>query len=168
VARLTLVSLTNSLPEAIFDLRYATSNNVTGKVLDEATSIARLDIGAATRLRKASTQFKERGFKLVIWDAYRSERTQAELRAIDPDEKYVLEKSQHALGLAVDITLATEDGTLLDMGTDHDDFSERAHPDSTDVTDLQQNNRLILIETMAKFGFKVWPYEWWHFDFVQD
>lgn len=163
---MNLVSLTSLLPDALFDLRYATTNNITGKVLDDAASIARLDMAAASQLAKAAADFQAQDLRLVIWDAYRSVHTQAELRAIDPNQKYVLELSQHSPGLAVDITLADTSGKLLDMGTDHDEFSERAHADTTDITDEQRSNRQLLKDIMTKHGFVVWPYEWWHFDYV--
>lgn len=164
--RMTLVSLPGLLPNAIFDLRYTTTNNITGMVLGDVVTVARLEMAAATALRKAASRFQEQDLRLVIWDAYRPEHVQTALRKTDPDKKYVLEHSQHSLGLAVDITLATAEGKLLDMGTDHDDFSERAHPDSKAVSQLQRSNRQLLIDGMREYGFVVWPYEWWHFDYV--
>jgi D-alanyl-D-alanine dipeptidase len=73
--------------------------------------------------------------------------------------------SNHLKGLAVDLTLANYDGTYLDMGTDFDDFSERAHVDSALITPDQQANRKILQTAMEAHGYKPWPYEWWHFDY---
>jgi D-alanyl-D-alanine dipeptidase len=164
--RLNLVSLASLLPTSvIYDLRYATPLNITGTVLDSVENIGKLDMGAAVSLSKSVPHFKDVGVRLVIWDAFRSESTQKALRACDPDAKYVLEKSQHSLGLAVDVTLANEDGTLLDMGTDHDVFSELSYPDSKAVSELQKTNRQFLIDIMKQYGFVVWPYEWWHFDY---
>jgi len=163
---MNLVSLQRLRPDVTFDLRYTTTDNITGKVLGDEASIARLDMAAATHLSKAAADFKEQGYRLVLWDAFRSEAIQRELRAIDPDDKYVLEHSQHSLGLAVDVTLADKDGALLAMGTDHDEFSERAHPDAKGLTEQQEKHRIILQNTMSRHGFVIWPYEWWHFDFV--
>lgn len=165
MARLNLVSLERLRPTVLFDLRYATPNNITGKVLAEGATIARLDMGAATRLSKVAAELIEDGYKMVLWDAFRSEEVQRELRVIDADAKYVLEESQHSLGLAVDVTLADKDGNLLDMGTDHDEFSDWAHDGAAGLTENQEANRYLLKITMARHGFTVWPYEWWHFDF---
>jgi D-alanyl-D-alanine dipeptidase len=134
--------------------------------LGDEASIARLDMTAYTHLSKAVADFKQLGYRLVIWDAFRTAAVQKELRAIDTDSRYVLEHSQHSVGLALDVTLADKAGKLLDMGTDHDEFSDLAHDGAAGLTELQESNRHTLKTTMSRNGFTVWPYEWWHFDYT--
>ena len=160
-----LVDLAPLISDAVFDLRYNSSRNIIGKPLDNAVSIAQLDKDAAEQLVQAAGLFRQRNLCLVIWDAYRPSEVQEQLRAVFPGTEYVLEESNHCRGLAIDLTLATLDGRMLDMGTDHDDFSLQAHPDATGLTAEQQANRALLISVMQQAGFVVWPYEWWHFDF---
>jgi D-alanyl-D-alanine dipeptidase len=163
---LQLVELQPLLTNAIFDPRYATTNNVTGAALQE-DAVARLQPAAAEQLAKAAEYFGDYAMRVVIWDAYRPVEVQEKLLAFNDDDKYVLDPniSKHPLGLALDITLAYKDGELLDMGTDFDDFSPKAHLDTEDLTYEQRSNRSFLAEGMEKFGFSQWPYEWWHFDF---
>lgn len=57
-------------PEIIVDLKYATPDNFTGKVVyDFQTAIART--GTAKKLAHASKLVKDQGYRLKIWDAYR-------------------------------------------------------------------------------------------------
>ena len=53
----------------------------------------------------------------------------------------------------------------LDMGTDFDDFSERAHRNYTVFSNTILENRALLEHIMHKHGFIGWHAEWWHFDF---
>ena len=58
-----------------------------------------------------------------------------------------------------------ETGEELPMPTAYDNFTEKAHPNFEDLPANLIANRDYLIETMQQFGFKVYPTEWWHFDF---
>lgn len=159
-----LVSLTSLIPDAILDIRYATGNNIAGRVLYDAAQ-PELEIVAAEQLVEAAEAFRAQGLRIVIWDGYRTPEVQRQLRAVNSDDHYVLEDSKHCEGLAIDLTLARPDGRYLDMGTDYDDFTPRAHADATELTDEQRANRALLAGTMQSCGFTQWPYEWWHFDY---
>ncbi len=161
-----LVDLSGLLPTAIIDLRYATNRNILGEVLDASVQPL-FDERAAQALLNAVTLFSEQDLRIVIWDTYRTPTVQQKLRrAVNYDERYVLEDSNHCKGLAIDLTLARPDGTYLDMGTDHDDFSPRAHANATRLRPEQLANRQLLAVTMQRAGFSQWPYEWWHFDYL--
>ena len=74
----------------------------------------------------------------------------------------------HSTGGAVDVTIINEQGTMLDMGGDIDELSERSHPDyylSDQDGDNQQYhfNRQLLHRVMTNAGFCQHPGEWWHF-----
>ena len=159
-----LVELKPLLKNALFDLRYASEDNITGEVLYHDNPPA-LDTAAAQQLKKVEESLEVQGYRLVIWDAYRPAEVQEKLRAIQSDSRYVAEDSNHNHGVAIDLSLALADGTYLDMGTDFDDFTPAAHVEAEGLTDNQQSNRQILAAAMEEHGFRQWPYEWWHFDY---
>ncbi len=74
----------------------------------------------------------------------------------------------HSTGGAVDVTIINEQGTMLDMGGDIDELSERSHPDyylsDQDGANQQYHfNRQLLNRVMTNAGFCRHPGEWWHF-----
>lgn len=96
---------------------------------------------------------------------------------------------RHNYGVAVDLTIATLDGTPLDMGAGFDDFtvaaSVKGTPDNADprtrtpdiyrtyINDMAKRgvisheaaqNRILLIEVMHAAGLYPYRNEWWHFE----
>ena len=74
----------------------------------------------------------------------------------------------HSSGGAVDLTILDENGKRLDMGTEFDDFTDKAYTswfeeNSKDETVIR--NRRLLCNVMKKVGFTNYPAEWWHYDF---
>lgn len=159
-----LTDLTALISDAIIDQRYATTNNITGTVLYHDQPV-QLQPAAALQLQKVADIFRPQGLRLVLWDAYRPPDVQTKLRAVVHNDDYVLEDSNHCKGLAIDLTLARADGSYLDMGTDFDDFTPRAHPGAAGLTDEQTASRQLLRVIMEQCGFTQWPYEWWHYDY---
>lgn len=153
------------IPDAIIDLRYATENNITHKQL-YASDTAALRPQVLTSLADAADSLREHGYCVVVWDAYRPPKVQKELLAVCDDSDYVAQVSNHCRGITLDITLADMNGTLLDMGTDHDEFSPMAHAGSSLITPKQAANRALLKDALENVGFKQLPTEWWHFDYV--
>ena len=51
------------------------------------------------------------------------------------------------------------------MGTEYDDFTEKANPSYPNLPDNVKSNRKMLAEMMTKRGFTQFKTEWWHFDF---
>jgi D-alanyl-D-alanine dipeptidase len=86
-----------------------------------------------------------------------------------PDSTYVASPrkgSVHNTGSAVDISLIDlKTGEELAMPTEYDDFTEKAWPDYDQLPDSVKRNRDILISVMKKWGFEVYPSEWWHFNY---
>ena len=82
---------------------------------------------------------------------------------------YIAEHSGHSRGSTVDLTLFDmETEKEVDMGGTFDYFGELSHPDYTDITEEQYENRMILREAMMKHGFKPLEEEWWHFTLVDE
>ncbi len=82
----------------------------------------------------------------------------------------------HLSGGAIDLTLDRA-GKELNMGTSFDHFAPEAsplffssnspsvqHPGSAQENEIGEN-RKILLEAMEKAEFRVYPSEWWHFDY---
>ena len=110
---------------------------------------------------------RTRSVQQKLWDAldtiHETERTQF---VADPKKGSI-----HNYGAAVDLILAYEDGSQLDMGTGYDHFSELAFPINEDsllaIGRLDKNqvkNRRILRKVMTEAGFHTIMAEWWHFN----
>ena len=185
------VLLGKAIPDALLDIRYYTTYNFLGaRVNGYEQPVALLTREAAAALRQVSDDMKARGYRLVIYDAYRPQRAvdhfvqwaediadtsmkhvfypdvdKAELF----DRGFIARRSGHSRGSTVDLTLLDEaSGTLLDMGGPFDFFGELSHPDSPAVTPQQHENRWLLREAMLNHGFKPLSTEWWHFTLVDE
>lgn len=161
-----LVLLSDYLPEAALDIRYATTNNFTGQIIyDEAAP--RLRYGTVKKLRTVCEKLADAGYRLVIWDGWRPAAAQWKLWNICPDPTYVSNPnkgySSHTRGGTVDITLLRLDGAPVEMPTDFDDFSKAADLDFSDVSAEAAKNAQLLQDIMKQCGFKPYKAEWWHF-----
>jgi zinc D-Ala-D-Ala dipeptidase len=160
-----LKAIKDTIPDVVLDIRYATTDNFTGvKIYEEPFAL--LNPEALHALSEAVAEFRSQGFRIVVFDAWRPEYAQKVLRQFCKDDKYVAEQPRHVTGYVIDITLADSDGQYLDMGTDYDDFSEKAHSDDKLITLEQRENRQLLREVMLSHGFVTYPYEWWDFEYI--
>ncbi len=166
-----LVELVRLDPTIRLDMRYATTNNFTGRVLyDEARAF--LTVAAANALVRANAAAKSNGFGLTIYDAYRPWRVTKQLwdaTPVGPKKDYVANPkrgSKHNRGCAVDLTLHDlKTGALVEMPTEFDDFSEKAHRDYSGASAAATANRARLQRCLEAEGFVGLSNEWWHFDF---
>jgi len=165
----TLVLIRSLDSTIVTDVKYATENNFTKKILYPSAKIY-LRNAAALQLVKVNDYLKKTHSKsLKIFDGYRPLSVQKFMWSILADERFVANPakgSRHNRGAAVDLTLIDSKGDELDMGTPYDDFTDRAKPDYPDISKSVKTNRKILKETMEKFGFTQLETEWWHFDFT--
>ena len=167
-----LVELVKLDPMIKLDMRYATTNNFTGRVLySEARAF--LTAAAAQAVVRASAAAKADGFGLSIFDAYRPWRVTKQLwdaTPAGPKKNYVANPkrgSKHNRGCAVDLTLYDlKSGTLIEMPTEFDDFSEKAHRDYAGASPAAIANRAQLQRYLESQGFIGLSNEWWHFDFT--
>ncbi len=149
----------------IFDVRYATDNNFTNTILYECDKCL-LRYGVAKDLIKANNIFKEKGFRLKIFDAYRPQSVQYKMWEVCPNKNYVAKPEKgsiHNRGAAVDLTLVDTYGKQLDMGTTYDFFGYKAFTTNFDLSDTIINNRLVLQTVLAQCNFNKIKTEWWHF-----
>jgi len=150
------------------DVKYASTNNFTNQILYPTDKVyIRKIVGEA--LADIQTHLLENlNLRIKIYDGYRPLSVQKKMWKIMPDDRYVANPatgSRHNRGAAVDLTLIDSTGTELDMGTEYDNFTERAHYDYPNIPDESKTNRKILRDVMIKFGFTPIESEWWHFDF---
>ncbi len=152
----------------VTDVRYATVNNFTHQVLYPTAKVYLRKI-VAEHLALVNNYVKEKySLRLKVFDGYRPLSVQKKMWKIVPDSRYVANPkngSRHNRGAAVDLTLIDSTGKELDMGTGFDNFTEKAHYNSQDLTERQKENRKLLRDAMMKFGFEPLSTEWWHFDY---
>ena len=162
-----LIDIQKLIPNLEVDIKYATENNFTNK---KVYSVAKLFLiePTANALKAASDEFNTLGYKIKVWDGYRPLSAQYIFWKLVPDERYVADPkkgSRHNRGCAIDLTLIDKNGKELDMGTDFDDFTEKAHRSYKDLPQEVLRNRKLLQDIMEKNHFIGWENEWWHFDF---
>ncbi|WP_248960316.1 M15 family metallopeptidase [Sphaerisporangium perillae] len=172
--------------EALADVRGVLG--VDARLADPAGAYAHLRAGLLSRLQDAQRQLPY-GYRLLVVEGYRPpvlqrryfEEYKDELRAtfpeMSPDELHVaasryvspIEVAPHTAGAAVDLTLAAEDGTELDMGT-----PVNANPEESDgacytaapnVSAGAREHRKILGAALESAGLVNYPTEWWHWSY---
>jgi len=167
------VDVRSVVPNALIDLRYATSNNFTHTQLYPAGARCLVHESMAPGLASAAKALAAQGNVLVFWDCYRPHDVQVKMFDIVPNPAWVARPGNfaksHESGRSVDVTLADVSRQcprcLVDMGTDFDDFSPHATAFATDgVSAAQQANRRRLRDAMSAGGLSVYSGEWWHFD----
>jgi zinc D-Ala-D-Ala dipeptidase len=173
------------VPGLIVDMRYAGANNFVGRPIDGyEASRCLLTKAAATALAGVAADLKPRGLALKVFDCYRPTRAVADfLRwAHDPNDQkmkaqfypdvdksalftddYIISRSAHSRGSAVDVTIVKADGHDLDMGTPFDFFSLKSWPGNPAVGPTAYADRDMLAGMMAEQGFRPYNREWWYF-----
>jgi D-alanyl-D-alanine dipeptidase len=105
------------------------------------------------------------------------------------DLGYIAGHSGHSRGVAVDLTIVTRNTPLppynaqgrygpcagpaaarapdnsLDMGTGFDCFDVKSHTYAASITADERAHRRILLDAMARHGFRNYSREWWHFSY---
>ncbi|MBA3603843.1 MAG: D-alanyl-D-alanine dipeptidase [Parachlamydiaceae bacterium] len=163
-----LVDIQLFIPKIQVDLKYATTDNFTGKIVYNFNCCLLLK-EVALGLCDVQAELETVGLGLKIWDGFRPAAAQRKLWELVPDERYVSDPQKggrHTRGTAVDLTLITKNGQELLMPSDFDDFSEKAHQDYMEASFEAIRNREFLREVMERHGFTNLPTEWWHFDLI--
>lgn len=161
-----LISLQRVVPQILVDLKYATTNNFTHRVLYEnAAAYGRLEVAMA--LKKINAELNKSGLGLKVFDAYRPYQVTRKMWKLVHDERYTANPAKgsgHNRAAAVDVTLVNlSTKRELTMPTGFDDFSEKAHHDYMNLPEDALKNRRLLRLTMEKFGFVALSTEWWHY-----
>ena len=192
-----LVDVTTLDSTILVDLKYSSTDNFMGMDMYGNLEKAYLEQDFANRVVKAQRILQERHpeYTLLIYDAARPISVQRAMRkSVEGTEfeRFVADGTRggrHNYGVAVDLTIATIDGTPLDMGAGFDDFtvaaSVKGTPDNADprtrtpdiyrtyINDMAERgvishkaaqNRILLIEVMHAAGLYPYRNEWWHFE----
>lgn len=161
-----LIDIRKVNPDIVLDIRYATTNNfLKQKVYPVARCVLRG--AAAKRLSQVQEDLEKKGLGLKVYDCYRPLSVQRLMWKVKPDSRYVANPaygSRHNRGAAVDLTLVDRNGKELEMPTEFDNFTERAHRNYRGGTAQSRKNSKTLEDAMKKYGFIPISTEWWHFD----
>ena len=166
-----LVELVSLDPTIKLDIRYATANNFVGRaVYPEARAF--LQRPAAEALVSVHHWLKDKGYGLVVYDAYRPWSVTKLFWDITPPEKrmFVADPavgSVHNRGCAADVGLCDlKTGREVEMPGAYDEMTERSFITYPGGTPEQRARRDLLREAMERGGcFFVYAEEWWHYDF---
>lgn len=71
----------------------------------------------------------------------------------------------HSTGGAVDVSIISNSGKQLDMGSRLGTFTEKTYTYSNKISPFGKKNRKLLIKVMSKAGFINYPTEWWHWSY---
>ncbi|TAM65489.1 M15 family metallopeptidase [Mycobacterium sp.] len=174
------VDVRTVVPDAVIDLRYATTNNFTHTQLYPSDARCLVHQSMSQGLGNAASTLRAQGHLLVFWDCYRPHDAQVKMFTVVPNPAWVARPGQyarsHESGRSVDVTFTTTQQPcasrlragglcLADMGTDFDDFTPRATAFNTQgISADARANRATLRDAMKYGGLSPYSGEWWHFD----
>ena len=160
------VRVRDYIPNIFVELKYAAPDNFTGHTIYTFHD-AWLRYSSTMKLARAQALLNAQGYSLVIWDAFRPHAAQHKLWEVYPVPGFVANPitgcSPHTRGNTVDAALVTLDGAPLEMPSEFDDFSDRAHRDYSHATPAAAKHAVILEQAMEQAGFNPYFDEWWHF-----
>ena len=162
------VDLRMLMPDAVFDILFASERNVTGHAMYPAIPL--MEKETAQMLLRAHDVFLRHGFLLRICDAYRPKSAQFELYDIVRDSRFIANprygNSWHNVGRACDISLIdAETGRELEMPTPMHTFDlSAARFSSAAWSEEARQNVDYMTQVMESCGFGTIPTEWWHFE----
>ena len=187
----SFIDIKEFIPTIIIDLKYASDDNFTGRVVKGYESPkCLLTFEAARSLKIIQTTLKNSGYSLKIYDAYRPQRSVNHFINWSKNQSdtlkksyfypnilksnlfelgYIATKSSHSRGSTVDITLVDiSSGKEIDMGSPYDFFGLESSHDYENISITQKNNRKLLLDVMTKNGFSSYSKEWWHYTFIDE
>lgn len=167
-----LVKLLDMDDDFIIDLKYADSDNFTGEKI-YMSSECYIDRNTALLLIEAKNIFKDAGYRVKLWDAYRPISAQTRFFDILPDNNFVAMppdmsvlksfRASHMNGMCVDITLTDMEGNEVPMPCGFDEFVPAASLSCEDTPERLRVNANYMRSVMIGCGFRPYDGEWWHF-----
>ena len=161
----------NKLDHSIkLDIRYASANNFLSTPM-YSQARAFLQKPAAEALVRAHRKLMAQGYGVLIHDGYRPWYVTKMFWEATPADKHEFvadpsDGSRHNRGCAVDLSLYDrKTGREVVMPSGYDEMSARSYADYPGGTEEQRRLRGLLRAAMESEGFKVYPQEWWHFDY---
>jgi len=162
-----LIDIKNQNLDIIFDIRYASTNNVCNiKLYNQPFCYLHQD--CFEKLKIAIKIAKELDLKIKIFDSYRPVEVQKFMYNQFLDKEGFISNPQggvipHCRGVAIDLTLTENNEKELEMGSDFDEFSDLAFHSCDKISKEARKNRLILLGIMTNAGFDFYQQEWWHY-----
>jgi D-alanyl-D-alanine dipeptidase len=185
------IYLRDLVPTIIEDVRYATSNNFIGRPINgyERQVIIITEV-AGQQIKLIQEELRARDLCLKVFDAYRPQSACDDFWAWGQDfadtkmkevyyptfnnkqdlfNGFIAKFSNHSRGSTIDLTLHDlKTGQDLDMGSIFDFFGESSYTASPLINQTAKNNRTTLVGIMAKYGFRNYSKEWWHYELVNE
>lgn len=175
-----LVDVRTVVPDALVNLRYATTSNFTHVRLYPLRARCLIHRTMSRGLAKAAASLRRLHLVIVFWDCYRPHAVQVRMFRIVSNPNWVARPGpyarSHEAARSVDVTVAhatihyrctqrVQKHCLLNMGTGFDNFTPRAYAyATTGVSRQARSDRALLRRAMAAGGITVYSGEWWHFD----
>lgn len=174
------------IPDLDVELRYYGTDNFVGDTINgyHANTLI-LTEEAAMQLKMVQEDLQKQNLCLRVYDGYRPQRAVNHFMSwakklndtinksrfyphVDKKnlfkEEYIASRSGHSRGSTLDLTIIDgETGKPLDMGSAYDFFGEQSWVDYKGISKAQRANRQLLQSIMAKYNFRNYPKEWWHF-----
>jgi len=174
--------------EPLHDVREQPALRLDPRKADADGAYSKLRVGVLERLVMAQAGLPA-GLHLLIIEGYRPMAVQqahfaeyeAELQRLHPDHppheiavlasRYIAPPgvAPHPAGAAVDLTLCTDDGVELDLGTpvnaSPEASSEACYFISPHVVGPARANRDLLAGVLSGAGLVNYPTEWWHWSY---
>ena len=174
----SLVDL-RKFPEILLDIH---KNNVLNSYFKLRKSVTEKLLKAQKHLPKNIRFLITEGYRPLLLQKEYFENYSKKLSKKHPDwnkEKIYQEASvfvappdiipPHTTGGAVDLTLATDKGKELDMGTPMNvspgSYNSKCYTSAKNISKQAKANRELLIKTMSEAGFVNYATEWWHWSY---
>lgn len=184
--KVTLVNVSDFDKSIMVEMKYLTTDNFVGSVIDGyLANKCLMTKEAAIALAKAQKLAQKQNFSLLVHDCYRPQRgvdhfirwsknpedIKTKQRYYPNIKKnllfklgYIAEKSGHSRGSTVDLTLYDlQNKKSLEMGTIYDFLDPLSNTENPKVDKEALSNRQILVNIMDQAGFKNYSKEWWHY-----
>ena len=151
-------------------MKLSTSDTTIGKPF-YTRNLCMIQYDTLQKLIKAVELFREDGYTVVIYDAYRPTSVQQQWFDVVRVHKWVADPSIgmggiHDRGTAVDMSLIGEDGIELEMPTPMHTFTDDSARNSENMTETARRNMDYMKDIMVGCGFTYINSEWWHFQDV--
>lgn len=177
-----LIDIQSSIPEIAVDLKYNSSDNFVGFPvycgLNKAFAVKEL-VDGISKAQNALKKIND-SLTLLIWDAARPQSVQEvfynSVKGTEFEAYIASPKNEmglagfHNYGMAIDATISSTSGKILDMGSSFDSFTEISHSgiehrlyEQGILTQEAYHNRMLLYYVMSCGGLSPHPLEWWHF-----
>ncbi|MDG0812517.1 M15 family metallopeptidase [Cohnella rhizosphaerae] len=185
------VYLDEVIPSAVYEIRYYSDYNFVGARVDGYKApYAVMTQQAAKALQAVAADLAAKGYKLVVYDAYRPQKAVDHFIRWSKDPKdqktkdvfypdtdkrklfklgYLASKSGHSRGSTVDLSIAgLKTGKAVDMGGSFDFLGPVSAHGAKLANAAQTANRNLLKKAMEKRGFKAYDKEWWHYTLAKE